>query len=179
MDNDTKRRVLAELHRFEAMSKRLPALPTVQDFDKQTDQRLRTIMELVVRSHSLIRQAMDELVESDDHHYDVRTEQEINSLWRGIVTLRDIVPIAILGENVANAHKTRDDYTDKQEFICLVKQLNSTLTSPPSTLKGWENHKEIKPYKNKYSGKNTLRDWINEALPGTLKSGRPKKGPVI
>lgn len=179
MDTNTKRRVAQDLKRFDAMISRLGPLPRIQDYEKITDVRQKIIMELVVQSHMLLRKVVDELIESDDHYYDVRTEQEINSLWREILTLRDIVPKAIIGESVVSAHKNRDDYIDKPDFIATVKRLNSTLSPPPNTLKGWVSLKELAPFKKKYPGRDTLRSWINEALPGMLKSGRPKKTTVI
>lgn len=104
LDDDTKRRLLADLERFQAMRERVGALPTVQEFEqlKGTDpdaQRKRSIMMLVVRSHTLIGHITSEIIESEDHYHDVQKEIRINSLWREIVTLRDIVPKAVIGAN--------------------------------------------------------------------------------
>ncbi len=94
-------------------------------------------------------------------------------------TATEIMRNADTGVRVTNGHKSRDDFVDKTDFINLVQQLNSTLTPPPSTLTGWLKVKELGAFKKKYAGRDTLRNWINEALPGTLKTGRPKKHTVI
>ncbi|MGA8149260.1 MAG: hypothetical protein WB870_17030 [Gallionellaceae bacterium] len=97
-------------------------------------------------------------------------------LWAMIVA----IPLADTGKRVHDGHKNRDDHADKQEFIRLVQQLNKQLKCPPRTVKGWKALKEIAPYSAKYAGKNTIRNWIKEALPGVvLKTGRPEKRTVI
>lgn len=98
-DDDTKRRVLADLRRFEAMRGRIGVLPTEQDFYriKGVDpdaQRKRGILKLVLRSHTLIAHIASEIIESEDHSYDVRKEELVNSLWHEIVAMRDVVPLA-------------------------------------------------------------------------------------
>lgn len=79
--------------------------------------------------------------------------------------------LAVSGLNSKNGHLSRDDYADKQAFIELVRK---TL-NPPTTLTAWKELPAIAPYARKYTGGHTLRDWIKEALPNTLKTGRPKK----
>jgi hypothetical protein len=62
---------------------------------------------------------------------------------------------------------------NKKEFQRIVKVLYTTLPKPPSTVKGWLVREELAAFSRTYADGHTLRDWINEALPGTLKRGRP------
>jgi hypothetical protein len=74
-----------------------------------------------------------------------------------------------------NSYKKRHKAIAKKSFIKFVKTLYPTLSPKPCRMREWEALDAIKPYKEEHYGAHTLRDWIKEALPGTLKTGRPKK----
>ena len=86
-----------------------------------------------------------------------------------------MLPLANVGIAVKNGPESRGDAADKNEFIRLVR----ALPSPPCTLPAFIEMKELAPYARKYKGRDTLRSWINEAIPGVLKTGRPRKGTVM
>ena len=83
------------------------------------------------------------------------------------------------GHASAIGHKSRDDFEDKKNFIYTVQELDKTLTVKPRTLAEWLNCDKLAPYKIKYTGRDTLRNWFKEALPDALKSGRKKNHTVI
>lgn len=85
------------------------------------------------------------------------------------------LPLALIGEKVSKGHERRDDAGDKADFIRLAR----AVVAPPSTVPAWLAIKELAPYASKYPGRDTLRRWINEAVPGALKTGRPRKDTVI
>lgn len=81
------------------------------------------------------------------------------------------LPLKLAGLKSKHGHCSRDDHADKLAVIELVRN----TPNPPTTLTTWLQLPEIARYAKKYKGSHTLRDWINEALPGHLKRGRPKK----
>ncbi len=85
------------------------------------------------------------------------------------------LPNAIAGGKSAAGYKNRDEFQDKPEFIKLIQELNKSLEPKPRTLAEWKGQQGIEPYFRKYTGRDTLRNWINEAVPGALKRGRPKR----
>ncbi|MBS4097962.1 MAG: hypothetical protein KGZ83_14115 [Sulfuricella sp.] len=102
------------------------------------------------------------------------------SAWGSYILMQFIEqkPMATLGYRVTEAHKNRDDAKDKQDFIGIVRELSKTLSPVPRTVKEWTERPELAAYKRKYPGRDTLRGWIKEALPGSLKPGAPKKHTV-
>ena len=113
-----------------------------------------------------------ETVETDLHN--------LPALARAWSLLREaaVLPAAQIGDKVVRGPQSRDDFEDKQAVIGIVKRLIETLPYRLRTLREWTAHKELAPYSIKYKGNHTLRDWINEAAPGVLKVGRPRKHPV-
>jgi predicted RNase H-like nuclease (RuvC/YqgF family) len=78
-----------------------------------------------------------------------------------------------MADKVQDAHKKRDDFADKADAIKIIRRI--AQTGEVLTIRAIENHPDLAPYKNKYAGKHTLRNWIKEAFPDhNFKSGRPK-----
>lgn len=97
-----------------------------------------------------------------------------STAWQAIEPLNDVMPLAILGGKTTNAHKARDDYQDKLDYQAIGKKMWEE--NPVLTIKAIIAAPDSRPYVNKYSGKNTLRDWLSEIdpRPPEKKRGRPK-----
>lgn len=77
-----------------------------------------------------------------------------------------------LAERVKNGPSNRDDATDKQDAIKIIKEIHERY----NTIVEIKNASELAAFKRKYPGRQTLNGWIKEALPGReFKSGRPRK----
>ncbi|VAY87387.1 conserved hypothetical protein [mine drainage metagenome] len=72
---------------------------------------------------------------------------------------------------VTNGHKKRDDYQDKRDFMAIVRDIHTHHT----TIQGIIDAPKLAPYKNKYTGRNTLRGWVKEAIPDRTFGGKRKK----
>lgn len=111
---------------------------------------------------------------SIDGSYDPALIDRANDVRREIIAL----PLMISGLKSKHGPSNRDDAEDKAYVIKKIQELNKGLTTA-RTVKEWETCPELASYKRKYKGRDTLRTWIKDALPNTLKTGRPKKPTVI
>ncbi len=79
---------------------------------------------------------------------------------------------ANVGEKSRNGYKKRDDYEDRMEFARIVQKIHLGYKTIPAIIDA----PELKSYKSRYPGRETLRGWIKKALPDRVfKSGRPRK----
>lgn len=76
---------------------------------------------------------------------------------------------AVTGYKSATAYQMRDDFQDKQDFQGLLGKQRSEIHSIADV----KRCPELASYTRKYKAE-TLRDWINEVIPGQLKAGRPR-----
>lgn len=87
------------------------------------------------------------------------------------------IPLAGIGKKTKDGHLKRGYAEDKADFMVIAKGLHQSMENPPTTLKEWKQQKELSSFVKKYKGRDTLRNWLNEALPGVLQRGRPRNIP--
>jgi len=76
-----------------------------------------------------------------------------------------------IAQRVANGYKTRENQTHKKEFQSLAQEYKADF----SNLAELKKISAFGFYFKHYGKGHTLRDWINEVMPGQLKRGPTKK----
>jgi len=106
-----------------------------------------------------------------------RYEQESESQNRktSIMMQEKALPLIRIGHKSITGHQSRDDYQDKQDCQTIAKELWEK--DPSKTIKALIDAPELKLYKQKYSGRHTLRGWLSKVdpRPEDKKTGRPSK----
>ncbi|SNX60380.1 hypothetical protein SAMN06296273_1842 [Nitrosomonas ureae] len=80
-----------------------------------------------------------------------------------------------IGVKSVVGYKNRPEWQDKIDCQTIAKKLWEK--NPNMTIAAIERTPELNPYKEKYSGRETLRNWISQVdiRPSSEKTGRPKK----
>jgi len=64
-------------------------------------------------------------------------------------------------QDMLDGYKKRPDYQDRLDFKAIVQRIHKGH----KTIKGIIDAPELKAYRRTYTGRDTLRHWVKEAIP--------------